>query len=427
MRLDQGRLVVIAAAGFGFGISLWMVTVGHGALLLPGGDVPGGDFRVFYSAARLLAAGGDPYHLHALMAAEQRAWPSAIVSTDPYAYPSALAILLEPLARLPSLLAYGIFVVLSVSSVSAVIVLFARRLGWRRGGLLAAAALTSWIGFQGLWWGQPDALLLAALLAAVLMAWSGQQLGAGVCMALACLKPDLLWPAAIFMGLALWPDRRATLRFLAGLSGASALLLALGLRLLPAWFHALTVFSSGIQHQSNLAGVAGWVDALPASWHVGTGLSSPLTWLIVLGTLAALGWLGWRVAASPSWAALSRERRILWAVSLALGIWMLATPYAHPNDDLILLPLLVAMVGRDACHAGRPWPTAALLLMATLPIVWNFHPLPVSLTPLAIGALLAAGVATFRRENELQGPLAQAVVIVAPAMPLALRESTPPS
>jgi hypothetical protein len=128
------------------------------------------------------------------------------------------------------------------------------------------------------------------------------------------------------------------------------------------------------------------------------GLASPLTWGIVLGAVASLVWLGHQILASHRWAGLSQDRRLLWAVSLALGIWLLAAPDVHPNDYLLLLPLLVLVLGKDASRAGRLGPAATVLLMATLPLPWN-EP-PVGLTPVAVGVLIAVGAISFRRETD---------------------------
>ena len=118
-----------------------------------------------------------------------------------------------------------------------------------------------------------------------------------------------------------------------------------------------------------------------------------------------------------------------------MTVWMLATPYAHPNDDIMLLPFLAVVVGRNAAlitnrllgiaiglclvlmllfftvpaagglvaaiialtlllaRARVPqgfYPNLALASMLLLPMVWPFHISPVSLTPMAVASLAAA-------------------------------------
>ena len=130
-------------------------------------------------------------------------------------------------------------------------------------------------------------------------------------------------------------------------------------------------------------------------------------------------------------------------MALPVGIWLLATPYAHPNDDLLLLPLFMLTVGRDARRVHGlglglslvalvlllliwpaeviPWALGLLLLallaaaawhwrtdirltgfgaglcvlvLATLPPVWSFHLLAVGLTPIAVLILVVEGART---------------------------------
>jgi hypothetical protein len=143
---------------------------------------------------------------------------------------------------------------------------------------------------------------------------------------------------------------------------------------------------------------------------------------------------------SPDWRRVSLVGRITWAVGLPVGIWLVATPYAHPNDDLLLLPLFLLTVGRDARRAHGlglglavatlalflliwpadvvPWQLGLLgfaalgvglwrwrtdvrltgfgaglcvMALATLPPVWAFHLLAVGLTPVAVLLLVAEG------------------------------------
>jgi len=156
--------------------------------------------------------------------------------------------------------------------------------------------------------------------------------------------------------------------------------------------------------------------------------------------LACMAVFGVWMMISPDWRRVSPVGRVTWAVALPVGIWLLATPYAHPNDDLLLLPLFMLTVGRDARRVHGLglglslatlvlilliWPSGVILwqlglallgllsaalwhwrtevrltgfgaglcvlVLATLPAVWGFHLLAVGLTPIAVLILVVEG------------------------------------
>ena len=170
---------------------------------------------VFYRAARNMAEGGSPYSI------------PGFVSVP------GLAVLLEPLTRLPFRTAELIFFLFTVGLADAAIVLFGRQLGWKRPQLLAAGALISWVGLSGLIQGQVDAVLLAGLLGGTVLALRGRFFLAGLLIGLLWLKPDVMWPAALFAGVALWPNRSALLRYLLGLALTTAAFLGGSASLVP--------------------------------------------------------------------------------------------------------------------------------------------------------------------------------------------------
>jgi len=343
---------------------------------------PGVDFLVFYRAARAMTEGNSPYTIPG------------------YVSVPGLAVLLEPLSRLPFRTAELIFLLVTAALALATVIIFGRQLGWKRPQLLAAGALISWVGLSGLIQGQVDAVLLAALLGGMVLALRGRFLAAGLLLGLFWLKPDVMWPAALFAGAAIWPNRSALLRFCLGVGVTSALFIGGGALLVPAWINSLVHIGVGAGGQSNLAGLPVLLSALPRGWGLGLGFGSPVTWTLLVLSLACLGWLALQVAASPSWRQLGTERRLLWAVGLSMGLWLLVAPYAHSYDDLLLLPLLALVIGRDAGAVGRLGPALTVVLLAAAPIAWLW--VEVNLTSLAVAALLVVGVVGLRHELEGQ-------------------------
>jgi arabinofuranan 3-O-arabinosyltransferase len=365
---SRGSLVLLAAAGLSLGMAGYAIRhIG-----------PGVDFLVFYRAARAMAQGGSPY------------------SIPGYVSVPGLAVLLEPLTRLPFRTAELIFLLFTAALADAAIVIFGRQLGWTRPQLLAAGALISWVGLSGLIQGQVDAVLLTALLGGTVLALRGRFFWAGLLIGLLWLKPDVMWPVAVFAGVALWPNRSALLRYLLGLALTSAAFLGSSASLVPAWVNSLVHIGAGAGGQSNLAGLPVLLSALPRGWGLGLGFGSPVTWSLLIFSLAGLGWLAAQVAVSPKWRRLGAERRLVWAVGLAMGFWLLVAPYAHSYDDLLLLPLLALVIGRDAVAVGRSGPALSVLLLASAPIAWLW--VEVNLTSLAVATLVVVAVLGLRRE-----------------------------
>ena len=401
------------------------------------------DYRVFYAAAELAGRGGNPYHLGPLQAAEQaaHAYPSFNSVLDSFVDPPIAAWVLVPLSRLAFWVSYGLFSALSVALIAVTLTFLARDLGWRHTTILAASVIVSWIGLLGLLDGQFDALLFAALAGSMLLAWHQRSLAAGCVLAVTLLKPTLLWPVPIFMFLALWPERERALRFATGFVLVGALFLLASWSLIGSWWHQVGVFAGRIgTRQPDIAGLPGLLRAAPHSWGIASGVNDPATLLLVAAGLAVMVAFGVWMMVSPDWRRVSLVGRIAWAVALPVGIWLAVTPYAHPNDDLLLLPLFMLTVGRDARRVHGlglglavvvlvlflliwpsgvvPWQLGLLafavlgvglwhwrtdvrltgfgaglcvMALATLPPVWAFHLLAVGLTPVAVLLVVAEG------------------------------------
>jgi len=436
------RLVLLAALSCILGLAAFALP--HEIPPRPGGLAD--DYRVFYAASELISRGANPYHLGILQAAEQAAnhYSSFNSVLDTFVDPPITAWGLVPLTHLPFWLSYAILTAVGVCLLVLTITLLARDLGWRHTTILAGSVVVSWIGLLGLLAGQFDAILFAALAGSMLLAWHERSFAAGLVLGLTLLKPTLLWPVPVFMFLALWPDRKRALHFATGFLLVAAGFLTVSWPLLVSWVHQLRVFGSAVgSQQPDLAGLPGLLGAAPHAWGLGTGFSAPVTIVVVATALASMVVFAVWMMVSPDWRRVSPVGRVTWAVALPVGIWLLATPYAHPNDDLLLLPLFMLTVGRDARRVhglglglsaatlvlvlliwpaeAVPWQVGFLVLaglalgvwrrrtdirltgfgaglcvlaLATLPPVWSFHLLEVGLTPVAVLILVVEGART---------------------------------
>ncbi len=355
------------------------------------------DFRVFYGAAAALAQHRDPYHSAALVLAEQAADHLSHVQPAAAQFVSApiVAVALRPLTGLPFWAAFALFSAIGLVVLAASLALLARDLGWRHWAILVLAVVTTWIGFSGFVFGQLDALLFGVVAGGMVLAWRGHPAGAGALLALIWLKPDVAWPVPVFAALALWPDRRAAVRL--GTSFTVSATLLLGIQwlirptLLGSWVREVLHFGrSAARALPDLAGLPGVVAALPARWGLGTGPTSPGSLgVLAIGCLAMAGF-GWWLVRLPGGIGPTRVERLGWGVAIPLGIWLLVTPYSHPNDDLLLTPLVLLTLGRDARRFHGPGLLAAVAVVAALAVLWRLHvpPLPLLLLVAAMAAVL---------------------------------------
>jgi hypothetical protein len=307
------------------------------------GTVGAYDFVAYWSAARLVACGGNPYNPAELLAVEQQAagWPHDDVQW--FWSPPWTLLLTLPFALLPFGPATMLWIMLQAVGVIIGGVLlwryFAPEYGTRWVGLLLAT------GFFPLWMaltlGQISPWLLLALIAFLWAERQRQDWVAGVSLSLLMIKPHvtyLFWSAALWWAFTggRW---RVVTGWIGGLLGASGVVVLLA----PQVFH-------------NYVGAV----ALPpwATPTIGVWLRMLLgverTWLqflpSLLGGLGLLTWL-WRRRGPWRWEVLTGPLLLASVVTAAYG-WS--------YDQVVLLPAVVALVA--GLWEKRPLERLALLL-----------------------------------------------------------------
>ncbi len=400
------------------------------------------DWRVFYAAAAVVHSGGSPYDPALIHAAEQGADHYRVVqpSLDDFANLPIVAWALQPLTVMPFWVSYALSAAFGMAAAGIAMYVWLRRWGWRGAGRWTVLALLSWPALLGVFSGQFDLLLLAILLGSMTLSLRRRPGFAGAaCMAAALIKPHILWPLPLLLAASQLPDRRAAGRCLVAAAATAVGIVGGGEILMPgatsAFLSHLLAFGGRISSvQPDLAGLPGMFEHLPGGGIIATALT-------VLGMVGTIGF-------ACFWAVSGRARSVVPDLRLALGvgvgmaIWLAATPYAHPNDDVLLFPLIALLVGADACGihqrdlvwalagsvllvAGfvvsplvgsvvtvvlaaimwRRWTgighpgiaACAVVALAILPMVWPFHVLAVSLTPLAALIVAVGGVSLARR------------------------------
>ena len=326
-RRAQRLALVLAVAGM-------IVAVGMQRAVLYTDGFPaigGTDFLEYWSAGRLLRAGGNPYDPVALLVVQREAgWPGPepILMWNP---PWTLALVL-PLSFLGFGFATLVWLVLQVG-----IIVCSGMLLWRYFapgdsrywiGLVLAAGFVP--GMFALRMGQISPWLLLGVVGFLCAARDQRDVLAGAALALLMIKPHvtyLFWPAALWWA---WRGRRW--------------------RVLIGWLGAL-VFASGIAWAIEHAVFTNY-------WMAAS--EPPLYWAPpTLGT-----WLRWLFRPAPDWlqflpTALGGVAALVWLIRRC-GPWrwpQIAPPlllasvatsaYAWSFDNVVLLPAVVAMVSLE--------------------------------------------------------------------------------
>jgi hypothetical protein len=396
------------------------------------------DWRVFYAAATVVQHGGNPYDASTIHAAEQAAqhYPSVQPSLDDFTDLPVVALLLRAVTWLPYWASFTVFTLAGAAAALIALAAWLRDSGWTRPALWLVAAMCSWVMLLGFFSGQFDALLLAGGVGGVLFMRRGRPWAAGLCMVVVLLKPHLLWPLPLLLFAVSLPDRRRAWPFAAAAAGVIGGGAALGFLTVPGsagFFGHLLGFGSRVGAvQPDLSGLPGMLLHLPGGSVAGTVLAA-------VGAAAVVILAGAAVRA-PRLRCLDERQRTL--IPLAgLALWLAAAPYAHPNDDVLLFPLLALLIGADGRELrGRPLAaglvatlvvaaafitapaagylvlaggacllvlrrrsltasavaTAALVAIAVLPAVWPFHVLAVPVTPVAVTVVAVAALMKLR-------------------------------
>jgi len=352
----------------------------------PNGKAFGGDFAAYYSAAQVMKSGGNPFD-HALLYRRESSFLqsqglpiTSMRSVVRVGQPPLFFWALQPLTWVP----FG-----------------AAAFGWIAFiYLLSAAGFVASLRYAGLGQILPVALFLL-MPQVVMCAFYGNVVGivfaaigcslllirrhpfaAGVILTVCWLKPQVGLPLVLLMALFGAPSRR---RLVAGFAaGTVCMLLCTSLlmstRELSWWIGGLTGFSGDMTMQPSLACLSG----LYVRWAPST-LRLALECLVLLTAcvLTAREWFRNRAhgeVAAVGW---------LWCV------WLLATPYAHFPDEILLSVPILAMVARTRDGLTYRLPLVSLYLgFFSLPLT-NWYPMQANLLSLPLSGvavcLLLAG------------------------------------
>ena len=389
--------------------SAWALCLLYGCLLLwvwialdvvgtsggPNGDVFGVDFSHTYAAVKVLSTGHNPYDYvrlsrmqHRLLGADglsvQPRSPAVLVGTSTF-----YLWLLRPIAVFPYQTVAAAWMLFNYALLGFAVLALLRFMGWRRRGLPALIILVSPVAALGVFYGNMITVTFAALAGALPLLRRHPFL-AGMLLSVTILKLQVALPLAGLVILFHAPRKRWVVAgFLSAFLGRHLFaVVLLGPSYQAWWLESLLNFSRTVQLQPNLASLTGlYAHGASRGTRMAVELAS------VSLAAAATGVFWWRVRPRPT--VPLTQTGWLWF------LWIIATPYAHYVDEILLLIPVLALVGRDARAIARPPAVEVLYLLGLSILLFSWTPEHVQLlwAPLA-GCAACFAVVAYR---ELHG------------------------
>ena len=277
-----------------------------------------------------------------------------------FAYPLYIVLILAPTVGLPfetvQRACFWLFVVLTSASV----VMWLQTLGWR----LSTIAKLTWVlltmsslpAIQGLKL-QQLTVLVAALVAAFINAIVRRQfVWAGVLLALATIKPQLVCLLVVWLFLWVVGRWRERQRLLWGFAGTMAVLVGVSEILLPGW---ILDFRAAMASYYQYTGGGNSILNVVLTPTLGRITSAILVGVFLM--------FAWKMRHADETA-----HEFQWSLSIALATTLLVIPMFPPNSQLLLvLPFM--MFVRSITHLWRGNQVSRFFVMVTaLSVFWPF-------------------------------------------------------
>ena len=365
--------LVLAAVLCAAGVWLYAkrVMIPHQVSVAAARGLPRGNVSDLYpqwlGARELLLHGRDPYGPDVTRDIQQGFYGRPLdpaIQGEPkdqqgFAYPVYVAFYLAPTIRLQFETVRKAFFWILLCLTAATIPLWLRVLRWSAPLWAQASMIIFTIGsltvMQGL--KLPQMTLLVAGLVAIGLALlaSDRPIAAGIVLACATIKPQLVW--LLFLWLTIWTlaDWRRRYRWAASFLFTMAILCAASEWYLPHW---IPRFLQALQRYRSYNDAVSILDKL-----------LPVYWGSVLGVLAvaATVYIGWKnrrlTQDSPMFAAMA---------SLTLAVTVIVTPSYALYNEVILLPALLLLVRDRQRLWNQSRVSRVLLSLASVCLVWQW-------------------------------------------------------
>jgi len=359
---DANRMLAKPYAIFGAAVlaaTMWFwvqdIAIAHQQVESQAKGIPRGNLSDLYprwlGARELLLRGRDPYGADITREIQTGYYGRPIdpsLPNDPkdqqgFAYPVYVAFLLAPTVRLPfPMVQRGLFFLLVALTAYSVLMWF-QAVGWQvsKSTILLWMVLTlgCFPAIQGVKL-QQLTLLVAGLLAAAFSALAaGHLLAAGILLALASIKPQLV--ALPIAGLGIWSlgAWRERQKFVWSFAGTMLLMIGGGEILLPGWIGKFRTASA--EYLRYTGGGRSVLDVeLTSMWGR----------LVSAALVCVLLYFAWKLRHAPA-----RSADFAWQVALIMATTLAVIPMFAPYNQVLLLPALMVLVRniRPLWEAGR--------------------------------------------------------------------------
>jgi hypothetical protein len=332
-------------------------------------DRPRGNLSDLYprwlGARELLLNGRDPYSAEVAREIQTGYYgrpldPSRV--NDPrdqqgFAYPVYVVFYLAPTIRLPFAIVQKGFFCLLLILTSASTVLWLRVLRWSTPLSAQISLLVLTLGSLGVMQGlelQQMSLLIAGLLAiAIKLLVSNYAVAAGVLLALATVKPQLVF--LVLLWLAIWTlaDWRRRHRLAISFLVTMAILLAASEWYLPHW---IPRFWQAVREYRSYTGAMSVVEQM---------IGRPWSWALEAPAFAAVLGACWRERRQEATA-----DSFAFTLSLVLATTILLVPTSSPYNQVLLIPALLLLMKKRRTIWQRGFATRVLYTTTAALIIW---------------------------------------------------------
>ena len=354
--------------------SMWFyvqhVLIGYQLSYAAAHDIPRGNLSDLYprwlGARELLLHHRDPYSFEVTREIQMGYYGRALDPARPYdptdwqgfAYPVYVVFMLAPTITLPFSVVQTGFRWLLIALTAASMPLWLRAFRWRASAwtlvTVMAMLLGSFQAIQGFKL-QQLSLLENGLLAvcAVLLA-EDHLAAAGVLLALATIKPQLVLLLAAWLLLWAVSDWRAREGFVWGFAGTLAVLIAGGEAVLPGWIGRFREAVIAYRRYNNGAGSSLDLLFTPA-------LGKALALIVVVG-LAVVCWRVRRVS--------NHDAEFGWMMALMLAATITIAPKEAPYNQVLLIAPILLILRQMRRLWSQSFLSRATILIAAILVLW---------------------------------------------------------